>query len=113
MAKLKSFFTNWWTVSILIVVLLLLVFGPLGRADLQRLKTLTGGAPLRAVQVPAGRERAQATEHVRDPDGHLRAACQLAGPGWALVRPDGYLAANGDRIDGRLVAALERSLGLR
>ena len=93
--------------------LLLLVFGPLGRADLQRLKTLTGGAPLRAVQVPAGRERAQATEHVRDPDGHLRAACQLTGPGWALVRPDGYLATTGDRIDGRLVAALERSLGLR
>ena len=93
--------------------LLLLAFGPLGRADQQRLNTLTGGAPLRAVQVPTGRDRAQATEHVRDPDGHLRAACQLAGPGWALVRPDGYLAASGDRIDGRLVAALERSLGLR
>ena len=43
----------------------------------------------------------------------MRAACQLTGPGWALVRPDGYLAATGDRIDGRLVAALERSLGLR
>jgi 3-(3-hydroxy-phenyl)propionate hydroxylase len=93
--------------------LLLLAFGPLGRADLQRLKTLTGGAPLRAVQVLSGRDRAQATEHVRDPEGHLRAACQLTGPGWALVRPDGYLAATGDRIDGRLVAALERSLGLR
>lgn len=92
--------------------LLLLAFGPLARADLQRLKTLTSGAPLRAVQVPTGRERAQAVEHVRDPEGHLRAACQLGGPGWALVRPDGYLAATGERIDGRLVAALERSLGL-
>jgi 3-(3-hydroxy-phenyl)propionate hydroxylase len=93
--------------------LLLLVFGPLGRADRQRLKTLTRGAPLRAVQVPTGRERAQAVEHVRDPEGHLRAACQRPGPGWALVRPDGYLAATGAAIDGRLVAALERSLGLR
>lgn len=93
--------------------LLLLAFGPLGRADLQRLKTLAGGAPLRAVQVPTGRERAQASEHVRDPEGHLLAACQLPDPGWALVRPDGYLAATGERIDGRLVAALERSLGLR
>ncbi|WP_310534155.1 type VI secretion system membrane subunit TssM [Novosphingobium sp.] len=27
MAKIKSFFTNWWTVSVLITVLLLLVFG--------------------------------------------------------------------------------------
>lgn len=27
MAKLKSFFTNWWTVSVLILILLLLVFG--------------------------------------------------------------------------------------
>lgn len=93
--------------------LLLLAFGSLTRADLQRVKTLTTGAPLRAVQVPAGRERAQATEHVRDTEGHLRAACQLRGPGWALVRPDGYLAATGAAIDGRLVAALERSLGLR
>lgn len=93
--------------------LLLLAFGPLARADLQRLKVLAGGAPLRAVQVPTGRDRAQATEHVRDPDGHLRAACQRSGPGWALVRPDGYLAATGAAIDGRLVAALERSLGLR
>ncbi|WP_127803443.1 FAD-dependent monooxygenase [Hydrogenophaga sp. NH-16] len=93
--------------------LLLLAFGPLARADLQRLKTLTGGAPLRAVQVPTGRDRAQATEHVRDPDGHLRAACQLRGPGWALARPDGYLAATGAAIDGRLIAAVERSLGLR
>jgi 3-(3-hydroxy-phenyl)propionate hydroxylase len=93
--------------------LLLLAFGPLARADLQRLKVLAGGAPLRAVQVPTDRDRAQATEHVRDSDGHLRTACQRSGPGWALVRPDGYLAATGAAIDGRLVAAVERSLGLR
>jgi 3-(3-hydroxy-phenyl)propionate hydroxylase len=68
---------------------------------------------MRAVQVPTGRERTQAVEHVRDPDGHLRSACQLQDPGWALVRPDGYLAATGHRVDGRLAAALERSLGQR
>jgi 3-(3-hydroxy-phenyl)propionate hydroxylase len=57
--------------------------------------------------------RAQAVEHVRDPEGHLRAPASVFGMGWALVRPDGYLAATGAAIDGRLVAALERSLGLR
>jgi 3-(3-hydroxy-phenyl)propionate hydroxylase len=92
--------------------LLLLAFGPLAGADLKRLRTLTAGAPMRAVQVPTGRERTQAVEHVRDPDGHLRSACQLQDPGWALVRPDGYLAASGASIDGRLVAALERALCL-
>jgi 3-(3-hydroxy-phenyl)propionate hydroxylase len=97
--------------------LLLLVFGAAAPAALQRLRRLCAGAPLRAVQVLGSRERAQAVEHVRDPESHLRSACQVnpkaPGGAWALVRPDGYLAATGTPIDGQLVAALERSLGLR
>jgi len=61
------------------------------------------------------RERAQAREHLRDPQGHLRGACGLAAgsdPGWALVRPDGYLAASGNAIDGQLIQAVGLALGL-
>ncbi|AOS80329.1 MULTISPECIES: FAD-dependent oxidoreductase [Hydrogenophaga] len=95
--------------------LLLLCFGALSAAALRRLREVLATTPLRALQVPAGRESAQADEHVRDPKGHLRGACGLpAGdePAWALVRPDGYLAASGDTIDGRLVQAIGLTLGL-
>ena len=95
--------------------LLLLCFGPLNAAALRRLREVLATTPLRAVQVPAGRESAQANEHVRDPKGHLRGACGLpAGdePAWALVRPDGYLAASGGAIDGQLVQAIGLTLGL-
>jgi len=95
--------------------LLLLCFGALSAAALRRLREVLATTPLRAVQVPAGRESAQADEHVRDPKGHLRGACGLpAGdePAWALVRPDGYLAASGGAIDGRLVQAIGLTLGL-
>ncbi|MFZ4156514.1 FAD-dependent oxidoreductase [Streptomyces pseudogriseolus] len=33
-----------------------------------------------------------------DPDGALRAALGLGAGGWALIRPDGYLAARGDLL---------------
>jgi NADPH-dependent dioxygenase len=35
-----------------------------------------------------------------DPDGALCAALGLAAGSWALVRPDGYLAARGDFLTG-------------
>ena len=67
---------------------------------------------MRVVQVLDTSTPARAREHVRDPQGHLKGACQVAGPAWALVRPDSYLAATGARIDAGLVDALGAALGL-
>ena len=92
--------------------LLLLVFGTQSQASLKRLKTLTEGTPLRCVQVLDTNTPAQAREHVIDPAQRLRSACQLQGNGWALVRPDGYLAAHGSRVDGQLVQAIVDTLAL-
>ena len=92
--------------------LLLLVFGTQSQASLKRLKTLTEGTPLRCVQVLDTNTPAQAREHVMDPAQRLRSACQLQGDGWALVRPDGYLAAHGSRVDGQLVQAIVDTLAL-
>ena len=96
--------------------LLLLVFGKVPPAGLQRLRQLAQHAPLRSVQVLGPDERAQAREHVRDINtrgaGHLQGACHVFGHAWALVRPDGYLASTGESVDGHLVAAVEKALGL-
>lgn len=82
-------------------------------AALQRLRRLCLDAPVRSVQVLGADGTAQALEHVRDPRGHLQGACHVFGHAWALVRPDGYLAATGETINAQLVRAIERSLGLR
>jgi 3-(3-hydroxy-phenyl)propionate hydroxylase len=93
--------------------LLVLVFGDLPTAAWTRLRLLCLDAPVRSVQVLGAGGSPQALEHVRDPKGHLQDACQTVGQAWALVRPDGYLAATGDTINAQLVKAIERSLGLR
>jgi 3-(3-hydroxy-phenyl)propionate hydroxylase len=97
--------------------LLVLVFGELTAASLERLRQLAQLAPVRNVQVLGPDERAQAREHVRDINvqgtGHLQGACHVFGHAWALVRPDGYLSATGESVDGQLVAAVEKTLGLR
>lgn len=93
--------------------LLVLVFGDLPAAALQRLRHLCMDAPVRGVQVLGAHNTARALEHVRDPKRHLKDACQATANGWALVRPDGYLAATGETINAQLVRAIERSLGLR
>jgi 3-(3-hydroxy-phenyl)propionate hydroxylase len=92
--------------------LLLLVFGSQPASALQRLRQLSLHAPLVCLQVPEGNTPAQACEHVRDPQGHLKTACQVFGHSWALLRPDGYLAASGEAVDGELVAAVEKALAL-
>ncbi|MCW5654321.1 FAD-dependent oxidoreductase [Hydrogenophaga sp.] len=92
--------------------LLLLAFGDLGTTARQRLRRLAEETPVRCVQVVTADAPAQAMEHVRDPKGHLQGACHVFGHAWALVRPDGYLAATGETIDAGLVAAISRALGL-
>lgn len=92
--------------------LLVLVFGEVGVVARQRLQQLSKTAPVRCVQVLGSEGRAQAREHVRDPQGHLQGACHVFGHAWALVRPDGYLAATGEAVDADLVRAIEKSLGL-
>ncbi|MDZ4399795.1 FAD-dependent oxidoreductase [Hydrogenophaga sp.] len=92
--------------------LLVLVFGDLSAAARQRLQQLSQTAPVRCVQVLGAEGHAQAREHVRDPKGHLQGACHVFGHAWALVRPDGYLAATGESVDADLVRAIEKSLGL-
>ena len=93
--------------------LLVLVFGELSPAAVARLRMLNAHTPVRSVQVLGLEGQPQAPEHVRDPRGHLQGACHVFGHAWALLRPDAYLAASGEAVDGQLVSAIERALGLR
>ncbi len=112
--------------------LLILAFGPLSPETLKKLRSLSLGAPVRCVQVLDDAIAIQNTgmppevEHVIDRNprgtGQLRSGCRFpalpssvnkmqASP-WALLRPDGYLAATGSTLNGRLVQALQKSLGM-
>ena len=91
--------------------LLVLLFGEASPAVLQRLRQLAMTAPVRCVQVLGPHDVPGAREHVRDPQGHLRGACHVFGHAWALVRPDSYLAATGEAVDGALVHAVALALG--
>jgi len=92
--------------------LLLLVFGPLASTERRRVRALAASAPLRAVQVLDRRAAPQAMEAVRDPAGHLRQTTAAPAGGWALVRPDGYVAATGPAVDTDLVRSVARALAL-
>ncbi len=90
----------------------LLAFGTLAPADRKRLRAITDNFPVRVAQVVDAQAPAQAREHVRDPQGHLQGACHVFGHAWALVRPDSYVAATGERIDAGLINALGAALGV-
>jgi len=92
--------------------LLLLVFGPLATAPRRRVRDLAAAAPLRAVQVLDRHSAPQVLEAVRDPAGHLRQTTAAPAGGWALVRPDGYIAATGPAVDTDLVRSVARALAL-
>jgi len=94
--------------------LLILVFGELSKASLKRLQDLsTSGLPVRCVQVLARGDSAQAREHIWDKQGHLKSACSaVPHSGWAVIRPDGYLADTGQGVNGHLIAAVATSLCL-
>ncbi len=91
--------------------LLLLVFGDLAGPAAHRLQKLSKDADLRCVQVIAPGGNVAATEHVIDTQGHLQATCHVFGHAWALLRPDGYLVATGESLDGSLQHALTTALG--
>ena len=93
---------------------LVLVFGTLTAADTARLQNLALHTGVRCVQVTQSGEKPRAREHVIDRHGKLRASCKLDGVtgGWALLRPDSYIAATGERIDASLVNALAMAAGL-
>ena len=93
--------------------LLVLLFGDMPATACQRLKQLASHAPVRCVQVVGPDNRIGAVEHVLDPHGHLQGACHVFGHAWALIRPDGYLAATGESVDTGLIQAIEQSLGMR
>jgi 3-(3-hydroxy-phenyl)propionate hydroxylase len=112
--------------------LLLLVFGDISANAQRHLRQLTLTAPLYAVQVVGQPGQVQSKECVWDQAQHLMKACQPsvplghASPGsgaaksadaspllrWALIRPDAYLAATGSHLNGSLVQALAKALGL-
>jgi 3-(3-hydroxy-phenyl)propionate hydroxylase len=92
--------------------LLLLAFGALSKPNSLRLGQLSQLAPVVCVQVVGADGQAQAKEHVLDIQGHLQGACHVFGHAWALIRPDGYLAATGESIDAALIHSIERALAL-
>jgi 3-(3-hydroxy-phenyl)propionate hydroxylase len=93
--------------------LVLLCFGPITQAVAQRLRALHASACMVAVQVARTAAGIQAREAVLDPGGSLQTACAAPQNGWALLRPDSYVAAVGQQVDGQLVQAVEKSLGAR
>ena len=102
--------------------LLVLAFGPLTQSAMGKLRQLALSAPVRCVQVLDGDSPPQVREHLIDHNangaGQLRQGCQISpakGPrqtAWAVVRPDGYLAATGSVLNGRLVQAIRTALGM-
>ncbi|SFU89308.1 3-(3-hydroxy-phenyl)propionate hydroxylase [Polaromonas sp. YR568] len=91
--------------------LLLLVFGDVSGAGLARLAALSKEASIRCVQVLGQDDRATAMEHVMDRDGHLQATCHVFGHAWALLRPDGHVAATGESVDASVVHAVASAMG--
>ncbi len=89
--------------------LLLLVFGVLKPAQLRQIVMLTDHTDMRAVHVPGRGMPATIKEHVLDPEGHL--AASVGGVGWALLRPDSYIAATGQQIDAEFTRTLNTACG--
>ena len=91
--------------------LLLLVFGACSSQELHQLRQLSQSAAVRIVQV-VSHETAQAVEHVIDKPQRLRQACGDINARWALLRPDAYLVARGQRVNGHLVQSVAKAFAL-
>jgi 3-(3-hydroxy-phenyl)propionate hydroxylase len=76
-----------------------------------RVRTVYVGEPMGTL--PASAQPARFKETIQDPDGRIAKACGFASAaGWALIRPDSYLAARGAGLDIPTVAlALARLQG--
>jgi hypothetical protein len=93
------------------------VFGKLSKREIIYLQALAGINGLHVVQVLDAATQADITEALRDHSGQLKTACKIgnkdaAQTGWALVRPDNYLAAHGTAIDAALINALQFAQGI-
>ena len=92
--------------------LLLLVCGSLSAQDLKQLQQLTQTGCVRVVQVLRPKQQAQAMEHVTDVKGLLQQACGDANTRWVLLRPDAYLVACGNTLNGRVVQSVAKAYAL-
>jgi 3-(3-hydroxy-phenyl)propionate hydroxylase len=91
--------------------LLLLVFGDIPASGLRKLRRLALETGLRCVQVNQRPTHSGAREQVLDRDGRLRTSCRAETGGWALLRPDSYVATTGRGIDAALVGTIAAALG--
>jgi 3-(3-hydroxy-phenyl)propionate hydroxylase len=92
---------------------------------LRKLQSLSGAAGIRVVHVCTHEGLVRSRESILDSAAALARACSVDGQGhvrdmlrspscrWALIRPDSYLAARGQAIDGRLIHTLARLAGTR
>ncbi len=92
--------------------LLLLVFGTLSGQALKQLRQLSATGFVRVVQVLSPAQKAQAVEHVTDTDGRLQYACGDANARWALLRPDAYLVARGNALNGHMVQSVAKAFAM-
>ncbi|NCV64520.1 MAG: FAD-binding monooxygenase, partial [Betaproteobacteria bacterium] len=92
--------------------LLLLVFGPLSGHALKQLRQLSATGCVRVVQVLSPVQKAQAVENVTDTNGCLQHACGDAKAKWVLLRPDAYLVAHGQAMNGHLVQSVAKAYAL-
>jgi len=92
--------------------LLLLVFGQSAPQELKQMRQLSQTDRVRVVQVLGKEQKAQALEHVMQADGLLQQACGDVKAKWALLRPDAYLVARGQALNGHLVQSVAKAYAL-
>ena len=92
--------------------LLLLIFGHITPQELKHMRQLSQTERVRGVQVIGKGQKAQAVENVTDTDGRLQQACGDANAKWVLLRPDAYLVARGQALNGHLVQSMAKAYAL-
>lgn len=94
-------------------VLLLCLFDTAGQAAFAGLSERLADHPVRCIRIAGEARREHGAERYIDAQAQLRKACMLQpGPGWALLRPDGYLADTGVWPHDDPLPAIRRALCL-